>query len=319
MTPFQETIVESLATRENYDESSYLWRNQDVAAALLNGAFSSGLQHFLLYGEQEGRRMRTPFARILPQKREKIARIRKLIRPDAASIELDGMLDCMTEALRQSSAIVETSSVSSNNYNKVAIDLIHQLKDGLILDCGAGQRTICYSNVVTLDVVPYDTTDVLAVGESLPFLSDSFDAVLSLAVLEHVRQPFECAREICRVLKPGGTLLCVVPFLSPLHGYPNHYYNMSGQGLRALFEPALRIDSHWVPDRGLPISTLTWILKSWAEGLSGDVKESFLNLRVRDLVGRPETYWNEPFVRDLTQDKNFELACTTFIRASKPG
>jgi SAM-dependent methyltransferase len=262
--------------------------------------------------------MRLPPERILPQKREKIERIRKLIRPDAPCIELDGMLDCMTESLKASSGIVDTSAVSSNNYGKAVETLIHQFEDGLILDCGSGQRSVCYSNVVTLDVVPYDTTDVRAVGEALPFLSNSFDAVLSLAVLEHVRQPFECAREICRVLKPGGTLLCVVPFLSPLHGYPNHYYNMSGPGLRALFEPALQIDSHWVPDRGLPITTLTWILNSWAQGLTGEVKEDFLNRRVRDLISPPDTYWNEAFVRDLSSEKNFELACTTFLRASKP-
>jgi hypothetical protein len=93
---------------------------------------------------------------------------------------------------------------------------------------------------------------------------------------------------------------------------------MSGQGLRALFEPMLRIDAHWVPNRGLPITTLTWILKSWAAGLTGDVKEDFLNKRVRDLVGDPKGYWEEAFVRDLSNEKNFELACTTFLRASKP-
>jgi hypothetical protein len=26
-----------------------------------------------------------------------------------------------------------------------------------------------------------------------------------------------------------------VPFLQPLHGYPHHYYNMTGEGLRNLF------------------------------------------------------------------------------------
>jgi 2-polyprenyl-3-methyl-5-hydroxy-6-metoxy-1,4-benzoquinol methylase len=40
----------------------------------------------------------------------------------------------------------------------------------------------------------------------LPFESGSFDAVLSLGVLEHVAHPNESLEELKRVLEPGGTL-----------------------------------------------------------------------------------------------------------------
>lgn len=40
----------------------------------------------------------------------------------------------------------------------------------------------------------------------LPFEDDSFDAVLSLGVLEHVAHPDESLEELKRVLEPGGTL-----------------------------------------------------------------------------------------------------------------
>ena len=72
-------------------------------------------------------------------------------------------------------------------------------------------------------------------GEDLPFRDNSFDAVLSLAVLVHVKKPWRCANEMMRVLKPGGEIMCAVPFLSPVHGYPDHYYNMTANGLRNLF------------------------------------------------------------------------------------
>jgi SAM-dependent methyltransferase len=129
--------------------------------------------------------------------------------------------------------------------------MIVSLPDGLLLDCGAGRRPTYYSNVVNYEIVDYDSTDVLGVGEYLPFKDDMFDAVISVAVLEHVCDPFRCATEISRVLKPGRRLICGVPFICPLHGYPHHYYNMTGQGLRALFEDKLEIEDHTVPEKGL--------------------------------------------------------------------
>lgn len=38
----------------------------------------------------------------------------------------------------------------------------------------------------------------------LPFQDNSYDVVLSFAVLEHVKEPERAVNEICRVLKPGG-------------------------------------------------------------------------------------------------------------------
>ena len=129
------------------------------------------------------------------------------------------------------------------------------------------------------------------VVEQMPFADDVFDVVLSNAVLEHVRDPFAAADEMSRVLKPGGMLYCAVPFLQPYHGYPHHYFNMTQQGLRRLFEDSLDIVEHGVPHYFHPAWTVSWILNAWLAGLSEGTRDEFLRLTVADpdhLYGRPD-------------------------------
>jgi hypothetical protein len=40
---------------ENFDEAQYLQMNQDVKNAISTGAFTSGYQHYVLFGRLEGR------------------------------------------------------------------------------------------------------------------------------------------------------------------------------------------------------------------------------------------------------------------------
>jgi SAM-dependent methyltransferase len=214
--------------------------------------------------------------------------------------------------------IVDTENVASNQYDHVATAIIEEHPNGLILDCGAGRHTTDYPNVIYYELVDYPSTDVLGVGERLPFRSNSFEAVFSLNVLEHTANPFRCAEEISRVLKPGGKLYCVAPFLVPLHSYPNHFFNMSFQGLRYLFEKNFEIVQHEVPLSGLPIWAVNWILRSWSEGLDGQTKEDFLNMTVKDLTSlEPLGYLDRDFVTELSTEKNFELATTTMLIGKK--
>lgn len=310
-------IFEELATDQNFDEKAYLQANRDVADAVRKGTLKSGRSHFEAFGKNEKRKIRflSPF--FSDAKRRKLERIKPILCADMQCVETPTYYDFLSDELRLDFNIVDTDAVSSNAYDVYAMDLIRENRDGLVLDCGAGKRPVYFDNVVNFEIADYDTTDVRGVGEVLPFIDKAFDAALSIAVLEHVKDPFLCAREISRVLKPGGSLMCCVPFLQPLHGYPHHYYNMTSQGLENLFADYLEVDQITTYDSIYPIWSLTWILRSWAEGLQGKTREDFMQMRIADLMGNADGYLKMPFVKDLSPEKNIELASATVIFAHK--
>ncbi|MGB8852706.1 MAG: methyltransferase domain-containing protein [Pirellulales bacterium] len=307
------------ASDDCFDEAAYLLANPDVANAVRAGQLVSGRQHFDLYGRSESppRRMRMS-ARIQDAKRAKQQRILPLIRDDVPAIVSDGMVDCLPAETRAKWNIVDTDAVSAHPYCDDSLRLVERHAAGLVLDVGSGKRPVYFDNVVNYEIVAYDTTDVVGVGEELPFTDNSFDAVISNAVLEHVKDPFRCAREIARVLKPGGDLVCAVPFLQPVHGYPHHYYNMTSQGMRNLFADLLDVERVDVPRHLLPMWSLTWICSSWAAGLTGSARDEFLALRIGDLVGPPVPHLHRRYVTELPATVNSELAAGHVLLARKP-
>lgn len=304
-------------TDANFDEAAYLAAHPDVRAAVEAKQFKSGRQHFEIHGRKEGRSRPRPEALDTPRA-AKMERLRPYLRTDMTCVWAGGKANYLTPELRAATAISDTDAVSANNYDADVLAMIDQLSDGLILDCGAGLRATYFENVVNYEIVDYPSTDVLGVGEELPFVDDAFDAVVSVAVLEHVRDPFRCADEIARVLKPGGRLYCCVPFLQPYHGYPHHYFNATPQGLRRLFSDRLAVQDVRVIESTHPIWALQWILASWANGLPPDTRKSFEAMSVRDLLRPPLDQIKAPFCNQLPEEKLLELACATVLRAEKP-
>lgn len=66
----------------------------------------------------------------------------------------------------------------------------------------------------------------------------SFDIVVHFQTLEHVPNSSLFLAECFRVLKPGGFLLCTLPFFYPYHPVPNDFRRWSLDGLRKDLELA---------------------------------------------------------------------------------
>ncbi len=225
----------------------------------------------------------------------------------------ESAFDFLDDRLREFASVEDTPNISSWGYDPIAVSLIERCKDGLVLDVGSGLKDASYENVVNFEIADYPSTDVLGIGESLPFADGSFDGALSLSVLEHVRDPFRCAEELARVVRPGGELYVSVPFLAPYHGYPHHYYNMTLQGLENLLEEWFEVAESGTPPYGWPIWTLTWFLNSYVKGLPPDVAEQFKNFRVADLLETGDHYLADDFVQQLRPEVTTELASGNYL------
>lgn len=66
----------------------------------------------------------------------------------------------------------------------------------------------------------------------------SFDIIYSSDVLEHVENPFQAAKNVLSLLKPGGVCITIVPFAYPYHPDPCDYFRFTHEGLSLLFNAA---------------------------------------------------------------------------------
>lgn len=67
---------------------------------------------------------------------------------------------------------------------------------------------------IALDLIQAPWNDLVADAQVLPFRDATFDAVVGVDFIHHLSTPLEFLREVARVLKPGGELRVVEPWVS---------------------------------------------------------------------------------------------------------
>lgn len=111
---------------------------------------------------------------------------------------------------------------------------------GKILDLGGGPRSQYYeyfdiSRVETLHYADlYQVTDdhlIFDFESEFPIDESTYDTILLMNVFEHIFRSDVVLTESYRVLKPGGRMLGVVPFLYPIHGVPNDFWRPTKMAL----------------------------------------------------------------------------------------
>jgi len=133
------------------------------------------------------------------------------------------------------------------------------IENSITLNIGSGPFRLD-KNILNVDITPYNNVDVIADGSNLPFKNNSVDAIINVVILEHVPNPECVVNEMYRVLKNGGIIYTVVPFIQGYHASPYDYKRWTSSGVSNLHNNFTMIESGV---GGGPTSGFVWILTEW--------------------------------------------------------
>lgn len=151
----------------------------------------------------------------------------------------------LMKKLGYSSRVAEAVSNYESRVTKgLMLDLIRTERPRTVLDLGCGVGYLTFEllasagevgmQVACVDVLPAhvrfvrlrqveeaasSVLPILGDAERLPFGNGSIDALMGSEVMEHVPDPAACAREILRILAPGGLAVLSTPNREPYERY----------------------------------------------------------------------------------------------------
>lgn len=151
-----------------------------------------------------------------------------------------------------------------------ALSTLNGLRRKTVLDLGCGKKNwkSYFEKMGALyigsDLHPSLRPDVVMAAERLAILPESFDLVISLAVFEHLVNPQQSAKEITRVLKPGGRLVLQTHGFYPYHPDPFDHWRWTHTGLEKMLN-----DAHLTVEKIYPSgNTLTTYLTFTVHGVN---------------------------------------------------
>ena len=114
------------------------------------------------------------------------------------------------------------------------------------LDFGCGEKPfnsffsdLGIKNIVSCDIAQNSKKNVDILldknTKKLPFIDGQFDFIFAFDVFEHAKNLEDITEELNRSLKPGGYILCTMPFLYKVHEAPDDYRRLTFEGLKELF------------------------------------------------------------------------------------
>jgi ubiquinone/menaquinone biosynthesis C-methylase UbiE len=166
------------------------------------------------------------------------------------------------------------------------VESILELRGKKILDfgCGKGAGTVAWS-LQGLDIVGVDNNQpgwdyiseattyareknshaqfYMQDGEQLEFGDETFDVVLNVDVLEHLKNPFAVFKEMKRVLKSGGVIVTFwQPYYAPYGGHIRYYSKNPWRQLMPFYDNERYMKKAVVRNPIMPYENIMAVLNS---------------------------------------------------------
>jgi SAM-dependent methyltransferase len=129
----------------------------------------------------------------------------------------------------------------------------------IFINLGSGPLKLD-DDIINIDISRYKDVQIIADIHRLPFKDNSIDGVINIAVLEHVKDPMAVINESYRVLKKGGCIYSVIPFMQGYHASPWDYQRYTCEGIKNLHKVFECLDTGIYAG---PTSGFLWILQEW--------------------------------------------------------
>lgn len=113
---------------------------------------------------------------------------------------------------------------------KFTNEKLRNIKGEVVLDIGVGPADHSFTAekiYVGIDRKATPSVSTIADAKFLPLKDNVMDIVLCIGVLQHDTNPKGIVDEAYRVLKKGGVLYLVVPFIYPMHDIPYDYFRFT--------------------------------------------------------------------------------------------
>lgn len=92
-----------------------------------------------------------------------------------------------------------------------------------------------YKSYLGIDIEDGPNVDVV-IPEYGEWNLEAADVVISGQCLEHVRRPWAWIKQVATIVKPGGTVILVAPWIWQIHRHPVDCWRILPDGMDALFD-----------------------------------------------------------------------------------
>ncbi len=186
-----------------------------------------------------------------------------VLRCTDAEIPEDAAIEFITESGKRVSATILELASDRASHDRAAvlsrqfIETVNGMEGATLLDIGGRARSqvdrsrdFPNASVTVLDILDDENVDVVGDAHELSalFPPDSFDAVQSVSVFEHLMMPWKVVVEMNRVLKTGGIGFVATHQTIGMHDLPWDFWRFSDTAWDALFNEATGFE---IVDRAL--------------------------------------------------------------------